>query len=731
MKKPALYLLGLWLILGQAIAQDIRYSQYFNTPLTMNPALTGVGIEHLRATISYRRQDAGPATPFSTKGVSLDKSVGRFGLGFTLNSNGAGETSIKTLQLAASLSYGLPFGYKQSNRLTAGLQVGAINKSLDPTKLTFDNQYSADIGYNPNIGSGETFETNSIVKPAISMGLHWRRNGGKKTTVKPHLSYGLQNINQPDISFFGDEIKYHTKHVIQGGADIAVSDGFQVKPGFYHINQGPFNETGFGVIGTYQNRDKNEIHGGLFGKAGKAMVVYAGYTIDRFLVGMSYDVMTGPVKEAGKGYNAFELSLTFTPKAKERKPKTEEPQKEPVRSQKPEEKPKAIVKNEVRSTEKPTEKPTEKTPVSRNQPPADSVKSSVSNTVAAPILQEPMKTEPVQSIPMLIARLNVVTVQIQVPLVDEAPAMDVLDPVDDSDMEPQPQPVAVIETPDANTTVHADQEKPQVIPSAVNQTPTSPAPVTPATTPNVTPVAAAAETQPPTTTATPATTPVATSVVEATENVPVATISEPITQQSEAPSVFTPIVPNNKIIAPDSDGDGVNDYEDPCPFIKGSLSTRGCPDSDDDGIVDMVDFCPLESGPKSNGGCPVKNVVSTGGQKVMATFDHVLFNTGSTTLTIDNTYDIIERAVELMYQDKNTYVLISGHTDAEGDASSNMMLSQQRADKVTRYFVQQGIKETRIKTIPYGENMPISGNASEASRKLNRRVEITILKKND
>ncbi|MFM7902005.1 MAG: OmpA family protein, partial [Bacteroidota bacterium] len=199
--------------------------------------------------------------------------------------------------------------------------------------------------------------------------------------------------------------------------------------------------------------------------------------------------------------------------------------------------------------------------------------------------------------------------------------------------------------------------------------------------------------------------------------------------QTPAPSVFTPIVPNNKILSPDSDGDGVNDFEDPCPFIKGSLATRGCPDSDEDGIVDMVDFCPLESGPKSNGGCPIKDVRNENDQHVIGTFDHVLFNTGSVSLSIDNTYDIIERAVEMLYMDKNTYVLISGHTDAEGNAVSNMELSQLRANKVMDYFVRQGIKESRIKTIPYGENMPISGNSSETTRKLNRRVEITVLKR--
>ncbi|MFM7768428.1 MAG: PorP/SprF family type IX secretion system membrane protein, partial [Bacteroidota bacterium] len=301
---------ALFFTLCQAMAQDIRYSQFFNNPLTFNPALTGSGIENLRATLSYRRQEAGPATPFATKGFAIDKSIGRFGLGFTVNSNGAGDASIKTLQLAGSLSYGVPFGYKGSNRITAGLQLGAINKSLNPSKLTFDNQFNEDLGYDPNISSGETFENTSIIRPGLNMGLFWKRDGRKKDNVKPFLGYGLMNVNRPDVSFFGEDVRIPIKHVIHAGADIRINDELIVKPNVYHFEQGPFNETGFGVLGAYRNHEHHEIQGGVFGKAGKAMVVYAGYQIDRFLVGMRYDVMTGQVREAGRGYGAFELSLT-------------------------------------------------------------------------------------------------------------------------------------------------------------------------------------------------------------------------------------------------------------------------------------------------------------------------------------------------------------------------------------------------------------------------------------
>jgi len=158
------------------MGQDVRYSQYFNNGLTVNPALTGLGIDYLRSTLSYRHQSAGPANPFTTKGFMVDKKVGKVGLGFMINSNGAGDASIKTLNFSGSFSYSLNFGYKGRNTISAGTQVGAISRSINPSKLTFDNQYQQDVGYDPNLSSGEVFETKNTIRPVVNAGLYWKSN---------------------------------------------------------------------------------------------------------------------------------------------------------------------------------------------------------------------------------------------------------------------------------------------------------------------------------------------------------------------------------------------------------------------------------------------------------------------------------------------------------------------------------------------------------------------------
>ncbi|MFM8950370.1 MAG: type IX secretion system membrane protein PorP/SprF, partial [Bacteroidota bacterium] len=279
------------------------------------------------------------------------------------------------------------------------------------------------------------------------------------------------NANRPDVSFFGEDVRIPIKHVIHAGADIRINDELIVKPNVYHFEQGPFNETGFGVLGAYRNNEHHEIQGGVFGKAGKAMVVYAGYQIDRFLVGMSYDVMTGQVREAGKGYGAFELSLTWTPRAKEKAPKPiEEKKKEQARKVEPRKT--ETKKKDVAVIEKPK-------PVA-----VDSVSNpkSVVNPVVhpkAPITQ--IKQQPIiEATPTVEAPKPAPTVMVEEvkPETSVVAPIEVVEPVKATVVEPvKEMPVKItptievveqpIETVVDNTKVEAENEAP-----TVNTTPT-------------------------------------------------------------------------------------------------------------------------------------------------------------------------------------------------------------------------------------------------------------------
>ncbi len=88
----------------------------------------------------------------------------------------------------------------------------------------------------------------------------------------------------------------------------------------------------------------------------------------------------------------------------------------------------------------------------------------------------------------------------------------------------------------------------------------------------------------------------------------------------------------------------------------------------------------------------------------------------------------LEQLLTFMQSKPTAEIELSGHTDNQGDFDENLRLSKQRVDIVKAYLVQNGIAANRITTRGYGPTRPIASNKSEATRQLNRRVELIVVK---
>ena len=69
---------------------------------------------------------------------------------------------------------------------------------------------------------------------------------------------------------------------------------------------------------------------------------------------------------------------------------------------------------------------------------------------------------------------------------------------------------------------------------------------------------------------------------------------------------------------------------------------------------------------------------------------------------------------------------IEGYTDSTGTDEFNQKLSEQRADSVRRYLIDQGLPESNLTAKGFGKSMPVADNSTAAGRQQNRRVEIVI-----
>ncbi|MDB3953214.1 OmpA family protein [Alphaproteobacteria bacterium] len=77
---------------------------------------------------------------------------------------------------------------------------------------------------------------------------------------------------------------------------------------------------------------------------------------------------------------------------------------------------------------------------------------------------------------------------------------------------------------------------------------------------------------------------------------------------------------------------------------------------------------------------------------------------------------------------RSRVISINGHTDSDGSEQHNLQLSLKRAVAVKQYLaLNHGVRNARLKVMGYGEGMPIIKNTSARNKRLNRRVEISVI----
>lgn len=141
-------------------------------------------------------------------------------------------------------------------------------------------------------------------------------------------------------------------------------------------------------------------------------------------------------------------------------------------------------------------------------------------------------------------------------------------------------------------------------------------------------------------------------------------------------------------------------------------------DTDADGIPDSKDNCPNKAGSAFNNGCPEALVAEPS-----FNYKNILFEFNSSVLKTSS-YPILDEIAREMKKYPGMSFNLNGHSSAEGTENRNMTLSIDRATAVKSYLISAGIVGRTLEAKGFGEAVPLNSNDTEASRQLNRRVEI-------
>lgn len=321
--RPFLLFCTLCIVVG-ASAQDQRYAQFFNAPLQINPALTGLMNDDIRVIAAYRNQWATVTVPYQTMSVSTDMNFLRgfsagdfFGAGLFVGSDLAGSSKYRISQAQLSGAYSKAFDAEGVVSLSVGGQVGVVQQRIDRNALTFDNQFTGD-GFNSNIGSGENLAVDSKIYPDVSAGAALYIVPSERLSF--NLGAGAFHLNTPDVGFYGVQEELYRKMTVHAGADIGIDDAITILPRAYAMWQGPNQEITFGVLGRINfTPDADPLEGewgqslylGTFHRVGDAQIANVRFDIGPFGLSLSYDFNMSTLKRASLGQGGPEVVVIY------------------------------------------------------------------------------------------------------------------------------------------------------------------------------------------------------------------------------------------------------------------------------------------------------------------------------------------------------------------------------------------------------------------------------------
>jgi type IX secretion system PorP/SprF family membrane protein len=330
---------GLLVVLGSSYdlkGQDIHFSQFYHSPLTLNPALSGQFEGKYRLVGNYRHQwaDVGPSStkiPFITYAASYDMPVpvsvtenSSIGVGLQLFNDQAGNVGLNNKSAFLSASFGYTLDKERSHRVTFGLQGGYVNKSIDLNELTFGNQFQ-DGALNPNASSGEKNIAESFSYFDLRAGGMWSMQIYEKLQVNAGLS--VFHLNQPKENFIdgqGTGNRLNMRSAIHGSAQYQLTERMNLLPGLLIMNQTKAQEINWGSLITYQlKREENNFQGTLFGGVWSRMSAFnqivdavvptIGIQRKAVKVGLSYDVNVSSLRQASAYRGGPEIAIIYIP----------------------------------------------------------------------------------------------------------------------------------------------------------------------------------------------------------------------------------------------------------------------------------------------------------------------------------------------------------------------------------------------------------------------------------
>lgn len=301
-------------------AQDPHFSQFFASPLTLNPAFTGKFSGSWRLAANHRDQWPSIPKAYVTTSASIDFPILRskipendvFGVGISGLTDASANNILKLNYGSVSMSYHKALDENGYSTIGAGFQATYSSLSLDISKTTFESMLTQN-GFTDESKREVLANGKNQSYFDINAGLLY--SGSTNGENNFYLGASMYHINRPKVGFI-DKNWYLTGRIsIHGGGSFPLSDLLTVHTSLIHQIQNKASETTVGAAlaaNLSQDAEKpSAVYLGSWVRFNDAIVPYVGLEFGGLRIGVSYDFNISSLKAATASRGGSEFSVIF------------------------------------------------------------------------------------------------------------------------------------------------------------------------------------------------------------------------------------------------------------------------------------------------------------------------------------------------------------------------------------------------------------------------------------
>ncbi len=301
-------------------AQDPHFSQFFASPLTLNPAFTGKFDGTWRLAANHRDQWPSIPKAYVTTSASFDFPILRkripeddvFGVGLSGVTDASANNQLKLNYGSLSLSYHKAIDEDGYNTIGAGFQGTYSSMSLDVSKLTFESMLTQN-GFT-DLSRREVL-TNGNNQSYFDLNAGLLFSGSTNGENNYYIGASMYHINRPKVSFKDKNWYMSGRVTIHAGGTFYLSDVVSLSTSAIHQIQNKASETTIGAaLGLNANSDMDNptnVYIGSWIRFNDAIIPYIGLEFAGMRIGASYDVNISSLKAATGNRGGSEISLIY------------------------------------------------------------------------------------------------------------------------------------------------------------------------------------------------------------------------------------------------------------------------------------------------------------------------------------------------------------------------------------------------------------------------------------